>query len=56
MNWLVQLSCEWWRTVRAALEDTARTVRLIAILVTTAAISAALGILGLIVHIVWHKI
>lgn len=45
-----------WQTVRDALGDTARTVRLIAILVTCAAIVAALAILGMIAYVVWHLV
>ncbi|MGW3936423.1 DUF397 domain-containing protein [Streptomyces phaeochromogenes] len=56
MNWLVLLTRDWWRTVRAALRDTAQTVRLIAILLTVSLIISGLVVLGLISYIVGHMI
>lgn len=46
----------WWKTVREALNDTSRTVRLIAILLTAALILSGLVVLGLISYIVAHMI
>ncbi|MFE2139151.1 hypothetical protein ACFW9X_39270 [Streptomyces sp. NPDC059466] len=46
----------WWRTVREAYGDNSRTIRLMAILLTCAAIVAALIILGVIAALAWHFI